>query len=310
MSAVLQSLIPVFLVIMTGWIAKRSGLVPDSHWPGFEKVTYHILFPALVITTLVTADLSRVPVLTIGAAMLFPVVFLTVCLLATRQILKRSIGLSGPSFTSVLQGAVRWNTFVAVALAAALLGQRGVAMMSVAIAVVVPFVNVVSAFALAKYGSQGGSIQPAKLAMELIKIPFIWSTAVGLAINITGLPVPTMLVTYGDIIGRAALAAGLLMVGAGLQMEHLRQVRTDAVLASILKLVAMPLIAFFTARALGLPAEFVSGVMLFACVPTAAAGYILARQNGGDAPLMASIITQQTVLAMLTIPFWLSIIPA
>jgi predicted permease len=37
-------------------------------------------------------------------------------------------------------------------------------------------------------------------------------------------------------------------------------------------------------------------------VPTAAASYILARQMGGDAPLMAEIATLQTVLAMLTMP--------
>jgi malonate transporter and related proteins len=309
MTAVIESLIPVFLVIMTGWIAKRSKLVPDAHWPGFEQVTYHILFPALVITTLITADLSRVPVFAIGSAMLLPVALLSLCLMIARPFLERTIGLSGPSFTSVFQGAVRWNTFVAVALGAALLGQRGVAMMSVAIAVVVPFVNIASAYMLARHGSQGGDVNPGQLAIGLIKNPFIWSTAVGLLINLTGLPIPKMLVTYGDIIGRAALAAGLLMVGAGLQMEHLRQFRIDAALASAIKLIVVPLVAFGMTKVLGLSPDATVGVMLFASVPTAAAGYILARQNGGDAPLMASIITQQTVLAMLTIPFWLSIIP-
>jgi predicted permease len=42
--------------------------------------------------------------------------------------------------------------------------------------------------------------------------------------------------------------------------------------------------------------------------PTSAASYILARQLGGDAPLMAGIITVQTALAMITLPVLLTIL--
>jgi predicted permease len=42
--------------------------------------------------------------------------------------------------------------------------------------------------------------------------------------------------------------------------------------------------------------------MVFAAVPTATSAYILARQMGGDAELMAAIITAQTLLSMLTLP--------
>jgi predicted permease len=46
---------------------------------------------------------------------------------------------------------------------------------------------------------------------------------------------------------------------------------------------------------------------LFGAVPTAASGYTLARAMGGDAPLMATIITVQTALAFITLPLtvWL-----
>ena len=48
--------------------------------------------------------------------------------------------------------------------------------------------------------------------------------------------------------------------------------------------------------------------MLLATLPTATSAYILARQLGGDAPLMAGIISGQTLLAMVSIPLLLSVL--
>ena len=52
MGSVFAGLIPVFLIILAGWAARISGFVEERHWPGFERVTYMIFFPALVIDTL------------------------------------------------------------------------------------------------------------------------------------------------------------------------------------------------------------------------------------------------------------------
>jgi predicted permease len=45
--------------------------------------------------------------------------------------------------------------------------------------------------------------------------------------------------------------------------------------------------------------------MLFHSLPTASSAYILSRQLGGDAPLMAGIIAFQTLLAAVTMPLTL-----
>jgi predicted permease len=73
-------------------------------------------------------------------------------------------------------------------------------------------------------------------------------------------------------------------------------------LATGLKLLVMPALVLGAATVLGLTGAALSVALIAATVPTAAASYILARQMGGDAPLMAEIITLQTVLAMITMP--------
>jgi len=47
-------------------------------------------------------------------------------------------------------------------------------------------------------------------------------------------------------------------------------------------------------------------VMLFAACPASPASYILARQLGGDASLMAGILTAETLLSAVAIPIVLS----
>jgi malonate transporter and related proteins len=305
MPPVLEGLIPVFLVIVLGWATRVSGLITPIQWDGFERVTYYVLIPALVMTTLVMADLRAFSVLTVGMALLAPTLLVAALLLLARPALERISGINGPAFTSVFQGAVRWNSFVAVALAAALYGKDGVALTAIAFAFLIPSVNLMSAYVLAAHGSSGRPLTVISLAIGLAKNPFIWSTLSGIILNITGLPVPSSIAAFGDVLGRASLAAGLLLVGSGLDLANLRKPGAGLWISTALKLVAMPLLTGLVGLAVGLTGAQLAVPMICAAVPTAAAAYIMARQNGGDAPLMASIVTAQTIAAAVTMPFWL-----
>ena len=78
--------------------------------------------------------------------------------------------------------------------------------------------------------------------------------------------------------------------------------------SSMAKLVGFPLLTAGLALLLGLEGMMVQVAILLAALPTATSSYILARQLGGDAPLMAGIISGQTLLAMVTIPLLLGIL--
>ena len=127
----LTSLIAVFLVLATGWLLKARGLVAASHWLGIERLTYQVLFPAVVIHTLAVADLAKLPVLAMGVSLVSAILIVATLLLLTRPLLARA-GVDGPAFTSIFQGSVRWNTFVALALAAGLQGRDGTTLMAIA----------------------------------------------------------------------------------------------------------------------------------------------------------------------------------
>jgi malonate transporter len=307
MAAVFASLVPVFLVIACGWLARVTGFIEERHWPGMERVTYMIFFPALVIDTLARADLSSVPVLSVGGALSGAILIVAGVLVVLRKPLQKAIGLDGPSFTSLFQGATRWNTFVAIAMAGSLHGQRGVALMAVAIAAMVPLLNVLAIYVFMRFA--GGPKQSVGQVLKtFVTNPFIWSCAVGLALNPLAPFIPKPALAFVDIIGRAALSAGLLVVGAGLDIRSLAKPGPVHLLSIVLKLVALPIFAVALARLLGVDGPDTAIAVIAASVPTASASYVLARQLGGNAPLMAEILTLQTLLAMATMPVMITLL--
>jgi len=301
MSAVFASLIPTFLIIATGWLCRATGFVTDQQWSGVERATYVIFFPALIIDTLSRADLTSVPVFGVGGALIGAILTMAALVLALRPILERSFGIDGPSFTSIFQGATRWNTFVGIAVAGTLFGQRGVALIAVAIAAMVPLLNLLAFYVFIRFAGRPRQ-SPWEILRSFVTNPFIWSCAVGLMLNLLLPPLPKPLAGYIEVIGRAALAAGLLIVGAGLDIRRLAKPGLPHVLTAGLKLVLMPVMAVALARFLGVDGNDLAVTIVAASVPTASAAYVLARQMGGNAPLMAEILTLQTLVALISMP--------
>jgi predicted permease len=307
MSAVLASLIPTFLIIATGWLCRATGFVSEQQWAGIERGTYVIFFPALIIDTLSRADLSSVPVLGVGGALIGAILLMAVLVLALRPLLERHLGIDGPSFTSIFQGATRWNTFVGLAVAGSLFGQRGIALIAVAIAAMVPLLNLLAFYVFIRFAGRPKQ-SPWDILRSFVTNPFIWSCAVGLMLNLLAPPLPKPIAAYIEVMGRAALAAGLLIVGAGLDIRRLARPGVPHALAAGLKLVLMPLMAVTFAGFAGVSGDDMSVTVIAASVPSASAAYVLARQMGGNASLMAEILTLQTLLALISMPVMISLL--
>jgi malonate transporter len=307
MSAVFASLIPTFLIITTGWLCRATGFINEQQWAGLERVTYVIFFPALIIDTLSRADLSAVPVLGVGGALVGAILIMAVLVLALRPVLERHFGIDGPSFTSIFQGATRWNTFVGLAVAGSLFGQRGIALIAVAIAAMVPLLNLLAFYVFIRFAGQPRR-SPWEILRSFVTNPFIWSCAVGLALNLLAPPLPKPLAAYIELIGRAALAAGLMIVGAGLDIRRLARPGLPHILAAGLKLVLMPVMAGTLAGLVGVAGDDMTVTIIAASVPSASAAYVLARQMRGNAGLMAEILTLQTLLALLSMPLLISLL--
>ena len=306
MAVVIAALPPVFLLIVLGFVLKRSLLRLDTQWHGLERLTYYVLFPVLLIQTLVKADLSKVPVAGVGGALLLAALVMSLLCLALRPLLARC-AIDGPAFTSIFQGATRWQTYVALAVAGNLYGDEGLALASVAMVAIIPLVNVFSVSVLAHYASTEKQSVRA-IVMTVVRNPLIWACAIGLALNVLHLPLPRLWYEVADALGRSSLAIGLLVTGAGLQLAGMFRPSLAASVAVFLKLVLMPALAIALAHWFGLSGSNLAIVAACSAVPASSSAYVLARQMGGDAPLLAQIITLQTILAAITMPIVIALV--
>lgn len=306
MAVVISALLPVFLLIVLGFILKRSLMRPDTQWHGLERLTYYVLFPTLLIQTLVKADLSSVPVAGVGGALMLSALVMSLLCLALRPLFSRW-NIDGPAFTSIFQGATRWQTFVALAISSNLFGHTGLALASVAMVAIIPLVNVFSVSVLAHYATPEKQSLRA-IAMTVLTNPLIWACAIGLAVNVTHLPLPQVWHDVAEALGRSSLGIGLLVTGAGLQLAGMFRPSLAASIAVFLKLILMPVLGVALALWFGISGSSLVIVAVCSAVPTSSSAYVLARQMGGDAPLLAQIITLQTILAAITMPIAIALV--
>ena len=289
---------PIFALICAGFLLARAEFPAPGFWPGAERLTYFVLFPALLVSSLADAPVRDPALVRLGGAAVLTILLAAGALLVLRRLRPMPAARFGP----VVQAVVRFNTYLALSLMALTGGEETLARAAVYLALAVPLVNVLAILALTEGGASKGA-----LVRTVVRNPLILACLAGgaLALTDTGLPGGTDV--FLGFLGRASLPLGLLCVGAALRPEALRADLVPVVATSALRLLAMPLLAGVVARACGLaPAEALV-VVLFSAVPTAPTAYVLTRQLKGDAELMAAMVTAQTLLSIATLPLvlWL-----
>jgi malonate transporter len=301
MIAAIESLLPIFCLIGLGFILRWRNVVPEDMWRGVELLGYWVFFPALLSETLIEADLASLPLAEITFTMALAFATMAGGLLALRLPIMRTLDINGASYSSLFQNATRWNGFIALPILDKLYGKEGVALVAIIMAILVPVANIVNVAVIAR-NAGARQLSYRQTAYVVFRNPFIWATAIGLAINLSGVRLYEPIMTGMHMLGGAAIGTGLLMVGAGLHAEEARRPSPVVWLGTGLKLLGMPVIVFAWITIFGISGPAVVACMVCAGVPTAMSAYVLARQMGGDAILVATTVTLQTLLSVITIP--------
>ena len=308
----LAVLLPVFLLIAAGYLARRMNFPGEGFWNQAAKLTYWVFVPALLIRVLakikLEADWFSISFMAItaicGTALISWLLYLMHRKLRTDP---GGQALDGPGFSSVLQGAVRHNTYIALALAAGAFDEQELAYLIILLAITTPLVNIIAVLGLISYGRSTRESEAKRRQSEAFKAlmtnPFILACALGLFLGYYELQLPDLLNETIDLLAQPALSLGLLVVGAGLRLKGLLPRWPLLVSASSLRLLLYPGIALGLSDLFAVNDQQFAALMLFAALPTASSAYVLALEMGGDEQLMAEIITVQTLLSALTMPW-------
>jgi predicted permease len=303
MMMIALSIAPIFLLICTGYALRRGGIPSEEFWILNDRLVYFVLMPALFFVRISEADLSD-PNLISFAGTLYAGFFVATAAGTAVAILLRY---PAPQATSILQGAGRFNTFVALAVAEALYGAPALQLAVLGAAVLVPVVNLAAVSLFAILLPRPGSPVLLGAAKSLATNPLVLTILAAAGVNLMGwAPIPVLQETL-SVLGQAALPIMLLCVGASLKLRGLQADWLPMALAAAGKLVLFPAVILGMALALGLPPLTAQVALIYGALPAGVAAYTLARQLGGDAPLMAAMITVQTLLAFALMPLWLTL---
>lgn len=296
---VILAIAPVFGVMVLGHILFRLGLPGDSFWVQADRLVYWVLIPALLFHMNSTAEFGGERIRSFAIVLISAFFLVAALAFVTCRILR-----IGPDETSsVLQGSVRHNAFIALALCESLYGKTGLetATLATAILALVTNVSIVPMMIGLLPKPEGMSIG-ARVLKDTVRNPVVLAICLGLLTNLaTDARIP-FVHSMTALLGNAALPLMLLCVGASVSFNGARGKTVPLVLSMVGKFAVFPLLVLGLAMWADLSKADIIILVIFGSISTASSALTLARQLGGDAPLMSTIIAVHTIFAFVSLP--------
>ena len=306
---ILNSIAPVFLLIALGTILRHTHFFPDTFFKGLNKLVFWIALPALLISRIGRAEIEIKTV----SQMVLLITLGTLCGLVLAWGIARWMKLPPQKRGSFIQGSFRSNgAFIGLPLIIYTLGNlnpRAEMLGTVVLAPLVILFNALSVLVLLYYGNRKSStVQSMRtFAIQLLKNPLVVACAIGLGLNFSGLSLPPFLFRPLDALGTAALPLILLSIGSSLGFERLHGAASPSLVASLIKVVAVPAIGFLLAGLFDLTTSARMVALLYLAAPAAGMSYVMAEVMGNDAPLAGRIVALSTLLSAVTLPIVIAI---
>lgn len=303
MGIIINAILPTVLLLVLGNVFRRRGFLPADFWHAADKLTYFVLFPALLVTKVSQVDLHAIDFTPVFA--FFALYFVSISGLG--YAVYRLSHAAPKQFSSIYQGVLRFSTYIYFAVIEAVWGNAALALAALIAGLVIPLVNVCC---VASFAVGSGHFSWWRTWMSIIKNPLILASLLGFVVNLLPFLMPSVIFDTLVVLGTAALPLALLSVGAAVRIKALFATHSSFSpfslwLTTAARLLVVPAIAWGIAVALGVSADLLHILVVYAAVPTATASFILSKQLGGDADMMASLISLQTIVSILTLSLWL-----
>ena len=265
----------IALAVFVGWLAARVGVLGPGARPVLAKLNFNVLAPFLLFSVLATADVrslfsALLPVSALAAVTMM-VVFALVSLAVWRRGLPRTV------IGSLASGYVNGNNF-GIPIAVYMLGDA-----AYSAPVVLLQLLLFAPLALAVLGATvEGRTSAWVIVRSTLTNPIIVGSLLGVLVAVTGIELPPIVLEPIELIGHAAVPLMLIAYGLSLHGQRLLEPgtgRRDVLVASVLKLVAMPVAAWAFGRfVFGLDGLDLYAVTVLAALPTAQNVFVFAQR--------------------------------
>lgn len=309
MSSVFVNVVPVFILILIGWVSAKTGILKEETGDALGEFVFKIAVPMLIFRTLADAHFEGASPFRLWTAYFLAVaVTWTVGHLIATRIFRRDAKVG---VIAGMSASFANNVFIGLPLVSHIVGKDGLVAISILLAIHLPLMMVAGTILMEGAASKvdGGEKRsiPAVLAQvgsNLARNPLVISLLVGVAFNFLGLHFPPAIAIVVDQLSAAAGPVALISIGMALTRYPIRGDIGLSGMSAILKLTLLPAVVFLMSHLLGLPQDWIAALVLTSSVPTGINAWLIAQRFRSGHSLAASVISITTAFGVITVSFW------
>ncbi len=301
-----NSTIPIFLVILLGYILKVKKFLSEEFADTANKFCFNIALPVMLYQ-----DISKTNVREdMNVRFFLYCLIVTILMFALVWIIAKLCVKDKTMVGAFAQAGARGSAAIlGVAFVENICGDIG--MTALMIVASVPFFNMISVVILVCESQDKDSDGKGKIKSSIANIaknPIIIGIFLGLIASLAGIKLPTILDRSMDYVGRTATPIALIAIGAGFNIKEAMTRIKPAIAASIIKLIGLPMLFLPVAIKMGFrEAEMVS-ILVMLAAPTTVSSYVMAKSMNNDHVLASNVIVLTTLAASVTLTAWVFVL--
>lgn len=298
----LNATIPIFLTLMLGYLLRRIGLYDDSFVSQMNKFVFKAALPALLFLNIAEADFYDV----------WDTKMVIFCFVATFCSIAISIGLSfllnpGDIQGEFVQASYRSSAAIlGIAVIQNLYGDAGMAPLMIIASV--PLYNIMAVTVLS-FMKPGSHKMDSKMILGTLKgiatNPIILGILAGLLWSVLRLPLPVILRSTVNNLGKTATPLGLMAMGGALHFGKAFSRLKATIACTFLKLIGFAAIFLPVAIHLGFTHDKLVSILIMLGSATTVSCYIMAKNMGHEGSFSSGVIMLTTLLSAFTLTGWL-----
>jgi len=294
----LNAVLPIFLVMLLGLVVRRLKIIDASATRQMNSLVFKVALPVMLFMTVYGSDYSlmfdrKFILFLILSVIVFFFISWFVAIKLTKDNKKKG---------AFIQGCFRGNyAILGIALSVEMLGFTPATAIT-GVIIIVPLFNILSVIILTIYGEQ--KLESKNIIFTIIKSvttnPLIISVFAGIVLTLLNIEIIPLLNTPLNMVSSLATPFALLVIGASLDFSQVKERLKYTLVASALKLIAMPAIFVPLAIWAGISTEGIVVLFVLYAAPTAIVSYVMATHMGTDEHLASNIVLLTSLASILT----------
>lgn len=308
----LNATMPIFLVIVAGYLLRRMGMLDEAFIKVANKLCFNVTLPCMLLLNMMDCDIKK----TFDGRYVLYCALVTLVCISLIWILAKIFLRDKRIVGEFVQGSYRGSAAIlGIALVENISGNADIAPLMMLGSV--PIYNVFAVIVLTlekteQERTEGVSFDKNKnIRKALISIsrnPIILSILGGMALSLMDFHFPIIAYKTIDSIGSLTTPMALIVIGAGFEGRKAIKKIAPTIMATMIKLVIQPAVFLPVAIGMGFDADKLVAALIMLGAPTTATSYIMSRNMGHEGVLSSSIVVLTTLLSAFTITAWVFIL--